>query len=563
MRGGAPYDPLNMRIGSLNVCPRGIWQAVDSVRGILLRGDVSVLHLQDTKLPKERAKKLVARLMDGLPNYVAFHDESRLDAGSKRGYVYSVMTIVHSSIAVSAKIVEWRPEVKRDARAQRARHFQRLSERDEAIQHLERGATTARVYTSTSPRVAVAGRMLVLEISPPGCQSSTAIANVYMPTGSGAAATEWAAMATLLVKGCRGAHARGLNVVLHGDFNADGVKGQHRAAQMSASAERLGARLRALIQDADLADVPHLGSKGRRAATWRSACGRYRGVIDYGLVSRAIEAAGCSGVLERQREDHVLDHALLLTSVPSSMVGKAQSAGSTEVEEVIERVQWRKLKDKADEFREATRHIQVDENGIEGEGLKAAKRLALWGVQARREAKRLCGVIPVRKPREIIVPPGLTQLRRLQTYLGRWLRREKKLLRRIEAGRTDTQPSQEEAAKAWRKKWGRRVGRASLDDLPLLTGTGGGVTADEVNAKVESLKGDCEAVRVRLWKNEREGRKVSLQEYKRYIRKAFGAGGIKHIMGKRARQQEPWGLSTDGPVGLEFKTARAAAEACR
>ena len=402
----------------------------------------------------------------------------------------------------------------------------------------------------------------MLEISPPGCQAPTVVANVYMPTGHGVPSVEWSSIAALLVKGCRGAHERGLNVVLHGDFNADSVKGQHQYSPMSASAARRGEKLRSFMRAAELSDVPHLNEKGRRAATWRSGCGSYSGVIDYGLVSRTVEVGGCRGALMPHAEDHVLDHAMLITSVPSSVVGKALlRRGRTDTEETMERVQWRVLKSKADAYREATRSIDVDEIGPNGENLSAAQRLAQWGVQAREVAKRLCGVIRPRRPREVPVPPGHRMLRRLQTYLGKWLRRERKLLRRAEVSRVDTQPGQGSAAEAWRRKWGRRVERSSLEDLPLSTRAGGGVTVDEVKAKVESLTKDCETVRARLWKDEREGRKVSLQEYKQFIRKAFGAGGIKNIMGKRTRQQEPWGISTEGPVGVEFSSARAANQA--
>ena len=549
-------------MASLNVGPRGLRQARDVVRTILLEKRVSVLHLQDTKLTKANAKKVLDATLSGIDDYVAFSDESARQGGRQsRGYSYGVATIMHVSIAASAMKVEWRRECKADARSARQKHYERMARRDDDIQNAELGRrrydverSGGRAPQAREGKIDGQGRMLVTKIRPIGSSAMVHLVNVYMPTGSGGAQREFASMSRDIIAGCKRAISEGDHVVVQGDFNSDLTIGLHGESRASSVARRNAKRLYKLVCDAGLVDVPHVNQDGKRAPTWRSADTRFKGVLDYVFVSGSVGRV--KGTLERQREDYVLDHVMLVTQYQSAVVGNRSVGCEVGAESTTQRVQWRKLQEKSEIFKEMTKGLIVAPTARHGESFPAGQKLMQWGVAAREIAAGLCGYISRAKPREIKLPPGHKSLKRTQTALGALLRKEQKLLSRWNVGRGPSQPIDEKRVTEWRAKHRRRLTRAEADKAcTILACDDRDISRESSDERVQALKSDLERLRTRMWEEEREGRKMSLREYKMWIRKRYETGGIKTIMGKRAPHKEVWGLEFSGPVGVVLSRA--------
>ena len=259
-RGKDPeFNPDVMTMASLNVGPRGLRQSRDVVRDILLQKRVAVLHLQDTKLTKNNAKKVLEATLLGIDDYVAFSDESGRHGArgtTSRGYSYGVATIMHVSIAASAEKIEWRRECKQDAQSARRRHFERMARRDDDTQNAELGrrrndvqGSSARASRLAEGKIDGQGRMLVVKIQPSGSSAAVHLVNVYMPTGSGGARREYAAMSKDIIAGCKRAMDDGEHVIVQGDFNLDLTRGLHEEAGASGDAKRKAKRLYKLVCD--------------------------------------------------------------------------------------------------------------------------------------------------------------------------------------------------------------------------------------------------------------------------------------------------------------------------
>ena len=502
---------------------------------------MAVLHLQDTKLTKNNAKKVLEATLLGIDDYVAFSDESVRQLGAtSREYSYGVATIMHVSVAASAEKKEWRRECKEDAQSARRRHFERMARRDDDMQDAELGrrrydvrGSSARASRLKERKIDGQGRMLVVKIQPSGSSAAVHLVNVYMPTGSGGARREYAAMSRDIIVGCKRAMDEGEHVVVQGDFNLDLTRGLHDEAGASGDAKRKAKRLYKLVCDAGLMDVPHTNQAGKRAPTWRSADQKFKGVLDYVFVSASVGRV--KGTLEWQSDDYVLDHAMLLTQYKGSTVGNMSADSESGSAPAPKRVQWRKLHEKAEAFRERTKSWSQAQGAGEGTSFPAGEKLIQWGIAAREIAAGLVGYISKARPREIKLPPGHKSLKRVQTALGAWLKKEQRLLRRLETGVGQRLAVDMERVQEWQRRYRRRIVRArAAVGSTILQRSDSNISQEASEEQVQALKNDLEGVRTRMWEDERAGRKMSMKEYKAWIRRRYETGGIKTIMGKRA-----------------------------